>query len=279
MKCAIFAYLPPDKEPWHPREFLKNIGKNQPKNKAFFYSDQDWGTSWPNFRPTTSVDNKSATNVVSTNNTVFLHGVRIACREGIDWMLYLESDCRVKGQHWDDIIFSEFFDSKDYASPGFVPNQELDMGGSIVLFRSKNKCWFHDGAQRYILPKSKPMSRYTPSFGCPDSEGSISDTNCVFPNGALGVYRVSTLSDIWGVGPDTTDEQIKSTASRRKAWDWHHGDILLRSYQQRVFEHIKQIRCIYSSAGNVRTTEKERQFMLMSGLVVAIHQVKSAWTI
>jgi hypothetical protein len=98
----------------------------------------------------------------------------------------------------------------------------------------------------------------------------------VFVNGSLGVYDVAALLDLFG-----TNGQLENTvqlAGLSAPWDLEIGKRLWAKHGVGAYEKVTHLTSIYSSYGDVLTTEADRMAMLNNG-VRGVHQVKSEATV
>ena len=262
MNLGTVAYLPPTRI-GHPELFLQNLADFPARNPIFFYSDQPW----PNL--SNKVPNpeqaKTTRNPWSFKNLIFLLGLQVAISHNLTYFIYLEEDSRVGSAGWDKIMFDEFL-----SQPTTV------MAGSLICFNPFNSGpdigrLFSELVANHNTDKNYPIATYLPvqSFGgkaIPDSA-----TPCLFPMGSLAIYETAALQELFA------DCEMVSTARGMEPWDKEIGVRMWKRESEQVFEKIGVLRSSYSSYGNAATTEEKRKELLISGKIVAVHQIKSAW--
>jgi hypothetical protein len=269
MKIGIIGYVPPPNI-GHPQAFLDNINSFKHEHELLLYSDHDW----PNIThkvPSPEVIKKSSPqNLWAVPALAFLHGLRLAIIAKFDYVLILEPDVRVGCDGWDKIITDEAFKDGEFAAAGTIICYNPFNGGrenadKFVQFITKHNI----GENNW----RKPITVRVPRVATYGSKGMKDHSGCAaFPNGALAVYHVETLKKVFG------KNDIVTLAANSHAWDLEIGKGLWTIFGDKVFDNIRNLSSIYSSYGDVITTEHERISMLESGQVVGIHQVKSNWT-
>lgn len=270
MKLGVVAYVPPPRF-GHPAQFLKNLAKFKPANELILYSDHDYH----GLRGIPDPESIKSAHRFAVNNLIFFHGLRLAIQAKLDYMLYVEADSRVGVEGWDKVMFDEFFEDKFQSR---VPDEPL-LGGSIVCYNPYNGgrqsaeaftefVVNENGPDNYRKPVAVrvPVPPIYGHKGAADSTGSA-----VFPNGSLGIYSIELLKELFG------KNEIVKLAQESFAWDMEIGKRFWKKYEWYSYRLVKNLKSVYSSYGEEITTEKERQDMLVSGQVVATHQIKSAW--
>lgn len=197
------------------------------------------------------------------NNLVFFTALRIAMKQGFTHAIYLETDCRVGRDYWDELMFEEFFNC----------GRHVICGGSMVVY---NPC--NSGPKGYrrwgaLVEQNQKRNFPIPTYGwkgAADNSGS-----CVFVNGALGIYDIAWMAKLF----DLENTFAIATDPAPGPWDMMIGFALWKMFGEDTYDVLLHMKTIFSSYGDVITTELERQTMLKSGQFVAVHQIKSAWVI
>jgi hypothetical protein len=260
-KLAILAYIPPSKVIGS-QAFYDNITKFKTRHPLILYSDSDYpntiklrgspevlnNAKYPSGRP----------NPWSRNNLIFFTGLTIAKRSEFTHFIYIEADCRVGQDYWDDVIFKEAFKNGDPVAAGTIVIYNAS-NRSIEFTRAWNRFVAVNAAKRFPIPTYG-------GHGAAEKEEPR-----VFPNGAFGVYQVEWLLSKF----DLTS--CADLAAKVPAWDYAIGEELVKEFGDKVFDKIEHLESIYSGYGDVATTELERQELLTSGQVVGVHQIKSNW--
>lgn len=265
MKVCSITYLPPPTFGNSP-SFLENLIRYPTLSPLVCFSDHDYGLDVIRLKASPEAA-KDGANPFAVNNACFFTALRIADRQGYDYFCYLESDCRVGKPRWDAALFDEFFDDP----------RPLICGGSMVVYNPANSgpvgwqkwcelCNRHNGDEK---------NRAIPTYGwkgAADASGS-----CVFVNGALGVYSVAWLKQLF---PEVLkDGQTLIEAQRSKPWDLQIGLNIWEKFGVESYEVVGHMTSIFSSYGDVLTTEAQRVQWLREGRYVAVHQVKSNATV
>lgn len=260
-KFCVVGYIPPGKIIGS-ETFRLNIGRFKTRYPLLLYSDVDYpgaiklkaspevvkGAKYPNGNP----------NPWATNNLIFLTGLAIAKNHGYTHMIYVESDCRVGIDYWDSILVNEAFSDGEPLAAGTVVTYNCSNQG--ISFTREWNLFIKDNAL-----KAFPIS----SFG--GYSASAKADAVIFPNGALGVYSIEWLLSKLDMSSTPTE------AAKIMAWDYFIGVELVKEFGGGVFGKVKHLNSVYSGYGDVATTEEERKELLISGKVVGVHQIKSAW--
>lgn len=262
MKLATLCYLPPPGIGYVP-EFLANIWKYRHYYPIYFYSDHDWKVL-PEGCFLAKVDSpekvKETGNNWSVQKMAFLQSIPLAESMGLDYFLFIEPDCRVKGDNWDRTIFDEAIGSKPISLAGTfyawdMFNDKREWAEHYATWRSKycDKPWYsvlHFGSK-----------------GCSDPCPAH-----IFTNGALSVLNTGEMGKLF---PWSKSEIISRSNT---AYDVSIGYGLMAMYGFRVFERLVPMRSVFSYYGNLLTDEPTRKSMLSETVgLKAIHQIKSNW--
>lgn len=287
IRLATVGYVPPKTFPGA-AVFFENVHKFKTSNDLFLYSDDhSYGVAKLATRPE-ELAGVQEYDKWGINNAIFITGVRLAIRQGYTHMIYIESDCRVGCPGWDGIVFEEFFSLKfPVICAGSIVTHQCINGGAQFYHRfetfigdnrrnkkahpipiygvsvpdSDRHKFPANGAQ--IVPPGHPEQRYKPA---------------VYPNGALGVYDLQWLGELFHIKPDGSfkDGHHLIEMIQEVAWDHALGRRLYDRFGSQVFDVVAHLDSVYSSYGNRLETEDERLQMVRSGRIVATHQVKSA---
>lgn len=261
IKLCSICYVPPPSFPGS-AAFLQNIRAWKTAHDLILYSDHDYGEGFVRINASPEVikgvlypDGRE--NTWAVNNLVWLTGLRILQKHGYTHFIYLESDCRVSGHGWDAKIFDDFF--------SVIPTPLV--GGTIVGYNINNRdITFSRLWNGFIADNELALFPIT-SFG--GVGAAMSHEPAILANGALGVYDFDYVHRLFPM--DGAADKLAALT----AWDYHVGRELVREFGERVFQNIAHLDRVYSSYGNVQTTEEARLALLTDGAVVAVHQVKS----
>ena len=271
MKLAVVGYLPPPKLPVA-NAFVENIRKFAPRCDTILYSEHPWTDTPGNFyklkldpeelkkdKRFTGPGQPPGGHPFAVNNAVFFTGLRMASQNGVTHMLYLEADCRVNGEGWDEKIFDE----------AFRRQEPFALAGSMVCYnptnagREAHRRWAECVAAN--LKRNYPI----PTYGW---QGAASaHPSCVFVNGAGGIYDVAWMLRLFELA-DTVALTFASTA-----WDMQTGQNLWKLMGVQSYDLVTHLTSMYSSYGNVITTQAQRQALLTSKKVCLVHQIKDSW--
>lgn len=268
MKLGVIGYVPPPDYPGA-TAFFENITGFRTHYNLLLYSDHDWPGTIRVKNPEQFkrlLDRRGNPNKWAINTAVWITGLRVAVRNELTHILYLESDCRVGCDDWDKAVFDEFL----------APDKRYDqpvVGGTIIVYNPCNydrkfaELWTNL-IQEQNAKKNFPIATY-------GWKGQGEQTEPILlVNGALGVYDVSEVSELMDA---TTEGATTKLASLNVAWDFELGRRMFRKYQHSVFRKVKMLDTVFASYGNIITTEDDRREMLDSGKVKAVHQIESDW--
>lgn len=192
-------------------------------------------------------------------------------RRGFEWMMWLETDCRVKGDNWDHQIVSASLDSHDGCFPPVI-------GGTPVGWHlwSKGVEWSMrtiDFAYRYQRRSGVPM-QFEGAFDGP--WGYL-----LYPNGAFGMYLISDLLEFYPAMFEVAENfpvagvDMEKMAVKILAFDFYVGKMLVAKYGLSLLDRFAVAPNIYSGCGDDYISEGERITMLRRGNKVGIHQIKT----
>src|SRR5688572_21289200 len=264
MNPCVLAYCPPP-DIRGAKSFLHNMSAWRTRHPLILFSDHDYGpavkriNASPEFIRNQAKYPNGQPNKWAINNLVFLTGLRVILEAGFTHFLYAEADCRVNDHEWDGLIFDEFQRR----------NPEAIVAGTIAGYNVCNKNIAFSRAWNEFIQAQKGSRFPITSYG---GNGSAeAHEPAVFPNGALGIYDIEWLKRQYGT------EKTVRTASEMTAFDYDIGRRLVREFGTDVFNYVLHMETVYSSYGDVQTTEAERRDMLTTRKVVAVHQIKSEW--
>lgn len=256
MRIGIIAYVPPPKR-FQSDAFVANLSHWKTDLPIFLYSDYPRDTSYNHIANPDVV--KAAKFPFAVNNCVYLFGLKLAVDAKLDKFLYLEADCRVRGDHWAERIFDDCFRGGNepliYGTPvGF----NLSQGGGIVVKRFIQL--FHNSIQ---------------DTGCPPAvHGAWPGSPLhpiLFSNGASSIYDTKLATEIF----TGFDKDIGRAAISTPAFDHTWGVGLWKKFGAEMFDHFQYSRITYSGFGDTLMDFHERKTLLLSGKMACVHQIKS----
>lgn len=276
MNIAIIGYLPP-KTFGYPEAFLQNIKAFKTRFPLILFTDCD---EWVDESPIRIQGNMEAVkgraypgpyskpNKWAVNNLIFFTAVRIAMAHKITHFLYLEIDCRVRGDYWDEVVFGEYFEK---------PNAYV-MGGSMVCYNPCNSG--EESHRRYSELVARQTREGQPMIAVWGAGGAahLGDT-AIFVNGALGIYDVEWIKKLFAPDPEDKEapsiENTVGLASAVFAWDFEMGLRMWKLFGVDVYDALAHLTTIFSAYEEIYTKEPFRIKLLKEGKVCAVHQVKS----
>lgn len=294
LKLGSIGYVPP---PEHPKlgkcaqSFVMNMEKFKPTYEVMLYSDY----APYQFRSIVNPEGIEARKTNprwAVNNAIFISGIRMAIMAGFTHVIYLEADCRVGTPGWDAVIFDEYFRLPFPAvAAGSLVSHACVNGGQVFFRRfsdmiARNRrdksqhlipiygvpCppekqgQFPEGASANIIPPGDPRVSFKPA---------------VYPNGALGVYDLAWMAELFGIQKDGKFKAGYSTmdVALGVAWDHVIGMRLYDRFGADLFDVVAHMDSVYSGFGDRLDTEPERLRLLTDKRAVAVHQVKSGATV
>jgi hypothetical protein len=291
MKIGIIGYVPPPTYPGA-QSFLANMQKFKSKHETFFYSDHvPYGFHYLRPPEGTSSHAIRENQKWAINNAIFSAGIRLAVMCKFTHIIYMESDCRVWGDGWDDKIFTEYFDLPFPAiAAGSLVSHSCVNGGHVFYERFSDMIGRNRREKRehlipiYGIPNPPPEGKFPdPSQNIIKPGQAVGNKEverfkpAVYPNGALGVYSVAWLAELFGIDGGTGKfKPEKSNMDIMLGWAWDHmiGIRLYDRFGPEIFDVVAHMNTVFSSFGNRLSTEASRLQLLRDGKAVAVHQVK-----
>lgn len=271
MKLLSIGYVPPPKLPCA-TAFYENMRQFKCKHERILLSDHDWPDTFKLKLSPEAPYADGKPHKFAINNVLFFTCLRVAAERGYSHMIYLEADCRVGCDYWDDIMFAEHF------SVG----RPLVCSGSLACYNPANyslkamQRWEKLVVDNAIKWQKKPydqcrLNMPIATYGWKGA--SEKSPSCVFPNGALSILNVEWMKELF---PLMSTGAVK-LAETQGPFDMAIGILAWEKLKEDAYEVMAHLNCIYSGYSDVITTESERQEMLTSGRVCAAHQFKSDW--
>lgn len=110
-------------------------------------------------------------------------------------------------------------------------------------------------------------------------EGGWEGETAIYPNGAIAFYGIGLLRLAFRAflnKIDSNPQDFLSLALEAKAFDWHLGKFIHRSFGLRAFGHVLPLHSSYSGCLNHRVGLEERAGLYFSKAKVAIHHLKDS---
>jgi len=262
LNVGVVTYCPP-RGLLNSDAFYDNVTKSKMQHPLFLFSDDSrWNPSqliaWPEFsgrRPGWTI-----------NNFVFFKALEIARAAKLDYYIFLESDSRVFGDAWDDVVFSEYFQRypNGIACAGTMVAWDLCSGGREFAKKVISEAFAFQNATGI------PMSFFS----------SKSPTDCsgaaLYVNGSGAVYQTAAMLKIFGMDNPMID--LVTLAKRTTAYDLEIGRRLWNYHGPEAVNHVGWLRKSYSGFGDCIMNYESRKALLLSGQCSIIHQCKDDWT-
>lgn len=195
----------------------------------------------------------------------FINALKLADEADIEWFLWLETDCRFSESFWDSIILHTTFNGVEAPL----------IGGTPVCWHpwSKGAEW----SKRLI----EFAYKYQRSSGLPMAFEGAHDGSwgtCLYPNGALALYKTSELLPFFEMGLKFLRKQVtldpEIYAIQILAFDLYIGRCLTNRYGLELIDRFAVSPRSYSGCDNHHINEDERIGMLSGKRKVAVHQIK-----
>lgn len=261
MKLGTVAYCPPSGV-LNSDSFFSNLQKFPAKNPLYLLSDDS------SRNPSRLIKNPELLGRKpphALNNYLWFSALQTAQDVGLDFGIYMESDSRVGRKDWDTYMFEEFFGRypSGIACAGTPVAWDICSGGCAFAKAVIKEAW------KYQQASGLPASCYS-SKNPHDTSGG-----CYYPNGSLMIFETAAMMKIF----DGFWHDIAAYSKHLTAYDLAIGKFLWNYHGPKAIEHVGWLACSYSGFGNAVLSEKERCELLVSGSKVAVHQIKSEWTL
>ena len=249
---ATVTYLPPNRLKGV-KSYKENLKQFKLRHRLICFSDCDVSNG------TFKIDNpetcKGHENRLAVINCLFLQGLNIAIRQKVDFMLWMEADCRVKGDEWDGVLFDEFL-----AQPNAL------ICGSPVIRNLDETSKLNQDKAHALATKFQDATKIGVVLQHGDQLGFMLHTN-----GAIGIYSTALLAKIF---PER--ENPLENAHKLKAWDLDIG-IRLPKLGYDPFTVFGLLTKSYSGWQNQVLEGRKRKWLITKHGFVAVHQIKEEW--
>lgn len=230
-KCGVMAYLPP-KGIGHTESFLANLRDYPPNAPLVFLTDGDW--------PGIKIESPTAHGSDAIACQVFAQAIQFAKSFGWEKMLWLETDCRVRGSDWDTDMFASL-------------NAGIAAGNVAICCKREEFKPFIEQANYQSSPARVLM------------HGSIGKP-VHFVNGAPAVYSV-----------EKTAMLLERLAGKYRIQDRNIGEAIRDFCGALVPDAFQHIPNVMATAGDVLYPTPTLQASLESGIAIAVHPIKTRW--
>lgn len=250
MSYATLAYVPSIPR-LHPDAFLRSLSAYKTRYPVILYGE-DQELKIPDPAPA-----KLSKNKVAVNNLVFLAGLGIAQTNGIKRFIYLETDCRVGCDYWDEKMFAEAEPHKDSFAVGSPAVYNRKAMTRLQEQTIDSYCKSYENAVG--IPVANFQAKVPRPIGC------------WFLMGAGCVYSTAIAADIFlGFERDMADKAVQ-----KPAFDLFFGMRCVQLFGINAPKKLPFLTCSFSSYGTKVSTEEERIRWLKEKRFCLIHQVKS----
>lgn len=259
MSIATLAYIPPER--LGSGSFLRNLNHYKRSHPLILYSD--CSTPSHDFRDCRFMEVpdptliKRSRNRVAIHNRIFLYALEHAKSLKLKRFIYLEGDCRVGCDNWDERMA--------YEASGY---KDMFVAGTPAVYNSKAL----KGAQEASVHKY--LSGFTSVTGWPVPVFEARQTRplgCLFIMGAAAVYNTSVMADLFmGFERDAAQKAVKTPA-----FDLFVGMRCAQLFGANAVSKLPALTCSFSSYGTKVNSEEDRVEMLRTGRACVVHQVKS----
>jgi hypothetical protein len=265
VKLASYLYVPPPSVYPSALAILENLRRFPPAHDLVVFSE--YPHDWPGLiRLKVSPDvvkkvdgtaNFGGRQDFRPSNVVFLTGLQLVRDLGYDFVIVLEADCRVGRAGWDTVMFEEFFNL----------GRPCIAAGSLAFYNPANFSGKALKKWQAVVAKNTARNFPCPTYGWVGA--AQQHPSCVFPNGALSILDMDWMKRFF------TLENAVAEAVNMGPWDMVIGTKVWDQFAEDAYEVTGQLQTIFSSYGDIITTEESRMAWLRRGEIVGVHQVKS----
>jgi hypothetical protein len=187
----------------------------------------------------------------------FMDGLKIARDMNLDYFFGYEWDCKVGKDYWYDTLWQEHLSWK----------KEPIVTGTPVFkhpFETCGNIYMGSLDYRYHYSKECKLHMVVEHIGPP----------CLYTNGALTFYDVKKTLKYFDLELNSKIVDKSSHVDQTGPWDLQLGIRIVEDLKEKSFDHVGWLPSSYSGCGEYFYTQKQRDYMLNSGMKVVIHQNK-----
>lgn len=264
MNIASIAYMPVNVPGIHSEAFKRNISAYKTQNPVIFFSDSEGF----DHKIDSPLSLKESKNKVAIHNYLFLSALKIAIHNKLDRFIYLESDCRVSCDLWDDWIFDEVDN-----------NSRMIVAGTPAIWHQSAmdkfmKAMVRDYCYEYTNRVGLPIAHFYPKRAT--SILARRENACSFIMGAGAVYDVASVKNLF----EGFEQAIGRYAITIPAFDqWIgmkiHSTLRGAGISGEILSRMPFITSMFSGYKNRLSTEHERIEMVRNKRFALVHQIKS----
>jgi len=187
----------------------------------------------------------------------FINSIKLANSYNWDYFFYYEWDCKVGKDYWYDTIWQEHLSWQKKpivtGTPVFkCPNLAY---GNILHGITEYRSEYAKQCKLNLLVENvSPLALYS--------------------NGALSYYDTQKMMEYYNVELSSTIHNLSDYADLTGPWDLNLGMRIFKDFKEKSFERVGWLPSSYSGCGDLFYTQKQRDYMIESGLKVVIHQNK-----
>lgn len=187
----------------------------------------------------------------------FINAIQIAREKQWDYFFYYEWDCKVGNDYWYDILWQEH-----------LAWQKKPILTGTPVFKYPNPAYSN------IF---QGMTEYRTEYAKQCKVNMLIENNsplCLYTNGALSFYDTEKMIEYYKPELNLEMTDLCSHADKTGPWDLNLGIKIFKRLREKSFERVGWLPSCYSGCTDLFYTQKQRDYMLQSGLKVAIHQNK-----
>ena len=199
--------------------------------------------------------NWNSTNKYATRS--FIDGLRIVNERGWDYFFGYEWDCKIGKDDWYDILWQQHlsWQTKPILTGTPVFKCPPIYSGNILQGIEQYR---NDYAKQcklnMLIENAYPLSLYS--------------------NGALTFYDTKKIAEYLINEINDSGKNDSNHMDKLGPWDLYLGIRLFREFKEKSFEKVAWLASAYSGCGDYFYSQKQRDYMLSSGMKVAVHQNK-----
>jgi hypothetical protein len=187
----------------------------------------------------------------------FIDGIRIAREREWDYFFVYEWDCKIGKDDWYDILWQQHLSWQTKpimtGTPVFKcppgPSGNILQGSTEYIYSYSNECKLN-----MLVEHVYPLSLYT--------------------NGALAFYDTNKICEYYEHELNNNIENKSDHIDELGPWDMFLGTCLINELNEKSFEKVGWLPSAYSGCGDYFYNQQQRDYMLNSGMKVAVHQNK-----
>ena len=187
----------------------------------------------------------------------FINSIKLANSYNWDYFFYYEWDCKIGKDYWYDTLWQEHLSWQKKpivtGTPVFkCPNLAY---GNILHGITEYRSEYAKQCKLNLLVENvSPLSLYS--------------------NGALSYYDTQKMMEYYNLELSSTINNLSDYADLTGPWDLNLGTRIFKDLREKSFERVGWLPSSYSGCGDLFYTQKQRDYMIDSGLKVVMHQNK-----